>query len=123
MSLCSRMHVTPCYGELSMESVTSCKNTSAFTAQIAHSLKGRGGLSEESEHTGETLKAELEVLTFEHQRRIIGLLICNLSAQKGSISGRIRFAFPLCFDIQAKLHRRIEVGFFYTLSSLQMEFD
>lgn len=34
--------VTPRYGELSMSSVTSCKNASAFTTQIAHSLKGRG---------------------------------------------------------------------------------
>lgn len=45
-----------------------------------------GGLSGESKHSGETLKAELEVLTFEHQRRIIGLHIGNLSAQKGFIS-------------------------------------
>ncbi len=39
MSLCSHMRVTPCYGELSMKSVTSCKKTSAFATQIAHSLK------------------------------------------------------------------------------------
>lgn len=58
--------------------------------------------------------AESEVLTFEHQWRIIGLLICNLGAQKGSISGWFWFAFPFYFDIQAKLHRRIMASFFFT---------
>lgn len=41
-SLCSHTHVTACYGELSMENLTSCKNTFAFTTEIAHSLKGVG---------------------------------------------------------------------------------
>lgn len=41
-----------CYGELSMRSVTSRKNTSAYIAQIAHSSKGWQGLSGESEHIG-----------------------------------------------------------------------
>lgn len=42
------------------------------------------------------------------RRRIMGLLICNLSAQRGSISGWVWFAFPLYFDIQATLHKRIK---------------
>lgn len=40
---------------------------------------------EELELAGETVKAELEVLTFECQWWIIGLFICNLSAQKESL--------------------------------------
>lgn len=47
------------------------------------------------------------LLTFQHQRRIVGLLICNLSAQKQSIPGWIWFAFLLYLSSQGKLYRRI----------------
>lgn len=86
MSLCSRAHVTLLQRIIDEE----CDIMQIyFRYHLSNCPQLNGGLLEESEHIGEKLKAELEVLTFEHQRRIIDIFIYNMSAQKRSIFERI----------------------------------